>query len=491
MSNLDIRSSKSVIVILTILLFLAAVMMPVQIRPAAYNQRDPSLTSSTNQHHLKYHQQHNNNNNADLPHSNFFLEDDDYSEVDHMKSKDPETFLLSIYVVFHRMLDESLFSELALPDAVPDTEETSQLAPGKIKTGSILDVVLGGNKGVTFFATNKDIPKELNQSNPLFKNRVVEEWDTEGFQKHTGQQFGSAFNEFGAMTSIYYSGYTYRDWTPQTTYKSVELFASKARKKKVVLRKGAEDAFIGVLQYDMRLNDKVIRMLKQKIHKTRMSVYSKDMNSFSAGGTGGLGVNNKGLGAHSRWMRRGGAAAAVAAGDKNTDPEYHVQKHSRAVKYSKMHQQQQQQSPVDEAAATADITTSSSSSSVQKNSKCCVFYSIAYPMQSLIQRDDPFTKKLLDLYNLHFYKQYTYDDLTKFAILDAFVIPFSEFNKFVPFAENLMRNGVKDGALTSKEARAKALKQLEQALALFLGFMGKEGYQYVMMPLRHEPINRN
>jgi hypothetical protein len=54
-----------------------------------------------------------------------------------------------------------------------------------------------------------------------------------------------------------------------------------------------------------------------------------------------------------------------------------------------------------------------------------------------------------------------------------------------------MRNGVRDGALGNKEARTKALKQLEQALALYLGFMGKEGFEYVMMPLRHEPVNRN
>lgn len=473
MLNWNLRSNKSAITVLVLLLVIATITMPVQIRPAAYNQRESSENGGTVSNNKKSSQ-----NSDSLNPLTGFLEDVGPEEKTAEEDSAPgsgntnknnrlsnhpvENHILSIYVVFHRTLDQTLFSDLQLPDAIPD--QGSAPSFDKIKSGSILDVVLGGNKGVTFFATNPDIPKDVNHTNPLFMHRIVEEWDTPGWKSVTKDTFGSAFNEFGAMSSIYHSDYTYKNWSPQDGDQVVPLFSTARAQRNIHLVRGADDAFIGILQYDMRLNDKVMRKLRNKIRKTRISFNSlrnRDLKEKM--------VNRGSTSARARWNQQ-----------------------ARAIKMSKLHNSQvldQQQQPTSNGGGGLfDIEVRPEA---PPNSKCCIFYSIAYPMRELIDPEDPFTQKLLTLYNMHFFTKYTYSDLSRFAILDAFVIPFSEFNRLVPYLENVMRNGVRDGALTSKEARSKSLRQLEQALAFFLGMLGKKGYQYVMVGLRHEPVDKN
>ena len=439
-------SSRGAIALLVMLLLVAVVMTPVQIRPAAYNMRDPPLlpahlhAKGANQHDIDHHM------------SNILGDDDANDNADAAGATDPPTsngqtdYILNIYVVFHKTLDPALFEGLRLPNALPDAGKS---AAGGARSGSMLDVVLGGNGDVTFFATNKAEPKEFNATHPLFLHRTVNEWDTDGYALMTESQYGAAFNEFGAMASIYYSDYTYRKWEHQTEFRTLDFLDGARHHRRITLKNGLHDAFVGILQFDMRLNDRVLRMIRRRIARTRKP--AEDVPDIG----------------QQRWARN-----ALFSGHSGI----RVQEQSRAVRLSRMHQ-------VNAKREREELDRETK----RRSSKCCVFYSVTYPMRYLIKPDDDFTAKLLKLYNMHFFTTFTYADLKPFAILDAFVIPFAAYNRMLPFLENVMRNGVRAGALTSKEARATVLKQLEQALALFLGLMGADGgYDYVMMPLRHE-----
>jgi hypothetical protein len=430
-SGLSLRS-RSAIAVLTCLLLLAVVMMPVQIRPAAYNQRDPAAVQARRP-----------GDGADAAgRGGGVLDDgDDATGVAGTRpgadrgdmDEDDPTYLLNLYVVFHRTLDASLFSDLRVAAARPD-------GASGLNVGSLSDVVLGGNNGVTFVACNKDIPKSYNASLPLFKHRVVNEWETKGFTQYTGAQYGSVFNEFGAMASIFHSGWTYRSLVPALDMQIFNVRDERDRTLRAVLRNGLDDAFVAVLQFDMRLTDRVVAALRRRIRATRLpSQFVPPPDPVNV-------------------MARGRDARV-----------------SRAVKLSRMHAGAVAEAPAPRGAVP----------------KCCVFYAVNQPMAYVLKRNDRTTKKLLALYNSHFLTTYSYDDLAPMAIIDAFVIPFFEFNRLVPFLELLMRAAVAAGAQYNSTARAAALRELEQALALYLGLMGRDAaFRYVMVPLRHEPASR-
>jgi hypothetical protein len=466
--------SRGAIALLTVLLLVAAVMMPVQIRPAAYNQREPLAAAPR-------HQRGGNGGGGGAGHfdRSSVLDDDDdapgatddpaaeASPFGPNATSSREDYLLNLYVVFHRRLDTTLFDNLRLPDAVPEAAGGGGAAGGgaavpaversggggsRLARGSLMDVVLGGNKDVTFFATNPDVDKEVNASDPLVRFRMVNEWETTGFQHVTGAQYGSSLNEFGAMASIFYSVYTYKNTAPQLEMTTFDFADSSGRRRRIVLRNGMDDAFIGILQYDMRLTDRVIGLIRRKIRTTRRPAQYVAPEPPPDP------------------MMRGRTGRIASSG------------HARALRLSPMHR-----GAVADAAAAAVRGGAAAAAAAAPGSKCCVFYAVQMPMSYVLRRNDPATRKLITLYNMHFFKQYTYDDLARIAVIDAFVMPFSEFNKLVPFLENIMRNGVRAGAMVNATARAAALRELEQALALFIGFLGREGFEYVATPLRHEP----
>lgn len=432
-------SSRAAIAILSVLLIVALVTMPISIRPAAYNQHEAQSPATARRP-----------GSADDQGLLGTADDDDdrSSASDAVGSNNGgkfklNTFVLSLYVVFHKSLDDSLFEDLKIPNALPEAPRVNMHNSGEAKdAGSILDVVLTGNGDVTFFETNKaQERKDYNDSNPLFHNRLVKEWETHGWRKT--EEYGNVLNEYGAMASIYYSHYTYSSWKNPTDTKSINVRDSLGNPKLFRLQRGLDDCFIGILHADMRLTTRVIQMLRRRIERTR------DWSDYVAGAR--LQEQQQ-----QREREQLGGSIRIAAQE-------------RAVRLSRLHQTKKRRGA--------------------NEPKCCVFYAIQYPMQYLLKRDAPSTQKLMRLYNAHFQTKYTYDDLARFAILDAFIIPFTEYNKLVPFLENLMRNYVSTGVLKqSKESRKEALHELEQAQALFLGLMGRDGgYQYVMVPLRHEP----
>jgi hypothetical protein len=410
----EMQGHRTAALMVTFLLSLTMILMPPQIRPAAYNQLPPSIARIVAERR------------GAASRDGQLLDDSERDTTAEIPTE-LDASLLAVFVVFHRALHDQLYRGLRIPHADVDVTR----ARGENATTLLL------NHGITFVATNPAVKKTVNATNPLYDNRVVAEWETAGYDSCTGARL----NEYGAMGSIFAS-----DWT--LSKKSTgDITAASAKRAAFLL----DVSFVGVFQYDMRIDVQLLDLLRRRIRRNR---------------------------------RQRGAQAGVlqlqhAGGMRHVD---------HSLRMSPRHRLEQRAKDPHGFVESADT-------------RCCLFYSVSHPTPYLL--GNALGRQLLREYNSFFSVAHTMSSLHRVSVLDAFVMPYADFNAMMPFLLAVMRNLTRsaDGACAmageaqgTYEAVVRGgpppppLDVMERALALSLAVLDID---FVPMPLKHEKMEEH
>jgi hypothetical protein len=446
------------------------ILTPPQIRPAGYNQLPPSL-----QQIVEAQQQHQQQLRPGR-NSHALLDDGvQVGELEALATAEGNVSSLMLFVVFHRLLHDDLYSDLSVPHAQLDVTKSS----GENASTLLL------NRGVTFVATNPSIPKTINGNNPLYRNRIVNEWETPGYDAC----FGSMFNEFGAMNSIYCS-----DWTLAGAHACHPGEGPRSDE-------GASDvldtSFVGVLQYDMRIDTTTLSLIRRRILNFRKRRLDKRWGGRAMrlkrqqAALGGADNNNNGAAAGALEVRPHGPQAASA---NSAGGIIRAANEDLGIRLSPKHRILAKQKSIDAAmAAQAGLT------------RCCIFYAVTHPTKFLLA--GPVGKSLLAEYNRFYGTAKTLNDASPIGVLDGFVLPYSDFNSLMEFLRVVIRRlavtapevGTSPAGApptvgnTSCVARplteapsVAPLDVLEKATALWLALV--DDVEFVAMPVKHQKL---
>lgn len=192
-----------------------------------------------------------------------FLGDDQLSPVSTLTLN--RKIDLTIYIVFHKVLlkqnyEKIDWSEIALPGLKgPSSSDRRESGALTLTTSSVVTALSapeGANRTtIIFVATNKNVKKKYDGD--LVKGRLLKEWELPGYDS----RIGHSMNEFGAMNSIFSSQLTQHAG-------NIANVQGRGSTTKLVAADADGDGvqeWIGVFQYDMKIDSKLIRSIRRRI----------------------------------------------------------------------------------------------------------------------------------------------------------------------------------------------------------------------------------
>jgi hypothetical protein len=277
---------------------------------------------------------------------------------------------LTLYIVFHKTLHGANYQGVRWGDiSFPAPVDGGSGSPTTLDTASVVSALTspGGLNRTTiiFVATNRKVKKRYPAE--LVRGRLIKEWELPGHDT----RIGSLMNEYGAMNSIFSSQLTQHAG-------NIANVAGRGSNPRLIAADADGDGvqeWIGVLQYDMRIDQKLLQLIRRRIRSRTQAAVTSLTTTNSRGELVARAPSNK---------------AALVGG--------------ATVGHFRLH--------------------------------CCIFYGISYPTRYLLH--NALGKKLVDEYNGFFGSSFTLDDMPPVAILDAFVVPTIVFNHFAPFLESVM-----------------------------------------------------
>jgi hypothetical protein len=190
------------------------------------------------------------------------LEDDDNGAHEGAASPDGTAIRLrkidlTLFIVFHRQLLPKMYEGLKW-----DELETARTPNGVAQTTKEIAVFLAVSEDknrttVVFVAANERIEKSYDY--PFLGGRLMKEWEMPGYDS----RIGHTMNEFGAMNSIFRSNLTQHAG-------QIANVAGRDSTKDLVAADADGDGvqeWIGVFQYDMKLDSGLIRGIRRRIVK--------------------------------------------------------------------------------------------------------------------------------------------------------------------------------------------------------------------------------
>lgn len=173
---------------------------------------------------------------------------------------------LSIFIVFHTTLVDQFYRALRIPDAASHKDDVSAAGDQEGTAAHENASTIAENRGITFLATNPQVAKRYNTSHSLYRNRVVNEWDMVGYDRH----ILTTLNEFGAMLSVFRSNWTGaigRSSIKDPGSSSSESVASSTWDTPPRDLEGgvAAPTLVGFLQYDMRIGNSLLEAMHSRL----------------------------------------------------------------------------------------------------------------------------------------------------------------------------------------------------------------------------------
>lgn len=199
---------------------------------------------------------------------------------------------LTLYVVFHKTLLSERYSGMDWKDiAYPASNGQGQ--PTSLDTASIVSALAtpGGMNRTTiiFVATNKNIRKRYNPD--LVRGRLINEWELPGYDT----RIGTAMNEYGAMNSIFSSQLTQHAG-------NIANVAGRGLNPRLVAADADGDGvqeWIGIFQYDMHIDKKLIQMIRRRI-RSRTAAAVTTLKTLNSRGGEAIAAGR----GHEAWRRK-------------------------------------------------------------------------------------------------------------------------------------------------------------------------------------------
>ncbi|CUI14706.1 membrane-associated protein, putative [Bodo saltans] len=276
---------------------------------------------------------------------------------------------LTLYIVFHKTLFRENYEGVRWADIAFPAPLDSSSNPTTLDTASVVSALTspgGANRTtILFVATNKKVKKRFPAD--LVRGRMINEWELPGHDT----RIGSVMNEYGAMNSIFSSQLTQHAG-------NIANVAGRGSNPRLIAADADGDGvqeWIGVFQYDMRIDQKLLQLIRRRIRSRTQAAVTSLATTNSRGELVARAPSSK---------------AALVSGTNGGHFRLH----------------------------------------------CCIFYGVSYPTRYLLH--NPLGKLLVEEYNSFFGGSFTLDDMPPVAILDAFVVPTIVFNHFAPFLESVM-----------------------------------------------------
>lgn len=166
---------------------------------------------------------------------------------------------LTIYIIFHKVLHDKNYASIQWSGIALPIQADNSANPTTLTTASVVAALSssgGANRTtIVFVSTNKKLKKRY--SPDLVRGRLINEWELPGYDT----RIGALMNEYGAMNSIFSSQLTQHAG-------NIANVAGRGTNPRLIAADADGDGvqeWIGVFQYDMRIDQKLLQLIRRRI----------------------------------------------------------------------------------------------------------------------------------------------------------------------------------------------------------------------------------